>query len=142
MAEAIFNALIADSDMAYEAQSAGVAALVGEPMTQYAVAVLEEVGIYADRHRARQVNETMIEEADLVLAMTPRHAAKLRDLLATSPAKVQTLLEYVNDAPDYEGIPDPYGQSITAYRASMRQILECIDLLLSRLRTHKAFPLA
>jgi protein-tyrosine-phosphatase len=29
-------------------------------------AVLEEVGVYPDAHRARQVNETMLEEADLV----------------------------------------------------------------------------
>ena len=134
MAEAIFNALAADAGVAYEARSAGVAALVGEPIAPYAGAVLEEAGIYyADGHRARQVDEAMLEEAALVLAMTPRHAATLRRLSATSAPKVHTLVGYANGAPDPEGISDPYGQPMLAYRASVRRILECVDLLVSSL---------
>ncbi len=135
MAEAIFNALISGSGMPYIAHSAGVAALENEPMAPYAVAVLEEAGVYANRHhRARQVNEAMLEEADLVLAMTPQHVAKLRRLSATSPAKIHTLPGYANGAPEWEGISDPYGLSIAAYRASVRQIFEHVDLLVTRLK--------
>lgn len=141
MTEATFNALVSDISMPYQAQSAGVAALVGEPMAPNAVAALEEVGVYAGEHRARQVNETMFEEVDLVLAMTPRHVEKLRRSFAASPAKVQTLLGYVNDAPDREGISDPYGQSMATYRASLRRIYECVDLLVARLGDQRAFPI-
>lgn len=133
MAEAIFNALAADAGVPYEARSAGVAALVGEPMAPHAGAVLEEAGIYADGHRARQADASMLEEAALVLAMTPRHAAALRRLSATSAPKVHTLVGYANGAPDPEGISDPYGQPMLAYRASMRRILGCVDLVVSRL---------
>lgn len=134
MAEAIFNALISETGMPYEARSAGVAALVDEPIAPYAVAVLEEAGIYTNGHHARQVNETMLEEADLVLAMTPRHVEKLRSLSATSLAKIHTLPGYANGAPDWEGVPDPYGHSIATYRASMRQIFEYVDLFVTRLK--------
>lgn len=134
MAEALFNTLISDTDMPYEARSAGVAALVNEPIAPYAMAVLEEAGVYAKEHRARQVNETMLEGADLVLAMTSRHATKLSRLSATSAAKVHTLPAYANDAPDWEGVPDPYGHSMATYRASMRQIFEYVDLLVTRLK--------
>ena len=133
MAEAIFNALAQDAGLPYEARSAGVAALAGEPMAPYAETVLEEVGIYANGHRARQVDGAMLEEADLVLAMTPRQAAALRRLSAPPASKVHTLAGYANGAPDPEGISDPYGQPMLSYRASMRLILECTDLLVARL---------
>ena len=92
MAEAIFNALASDAGIPYEAQSVGDAALVGEPMTPHAVEVLEEAGVYADDHRARQVKEAMLEEAYLVLAMTLQHVAtKLSRFSAASPTKIHTL---------------------------------------------------
>src|SRR5829696_10354217 len=79
MAEAIFNALAEERGLAWRAESAGVAALVGEDITPNARSALDEVGIYTGEHRARQVGEEMLEEADLVLAMGPRHVATLRE---------------------------------------------------------------
>ena len=137
MAEAIFNALASDLGVPYGAESAGVAALMGQPIDTNARAVLEEAGVYADEHRARQVDEAMLEEADLVLAMTPDHAAALRRSAAGSPEKIHTLLGYAHDSLDSEGISDPYGQSMASYRASMRQIFECVDLLVARLRGYR-----
>jgi len=137
MAEAIFNALTHDAGMAHGARSAGIAALEGEPMTPHARAALEEAGVYADRHRARQVDKVMIEEADLVLAMTPYHAEKLRGLSAASSGKIRTLPGYVGGGRGFsaeEGIPDPYGHSMAAYRASVRQIFGYVDLLVARLK--------
>lgn len=133
IAEAIFNALSSDTGMPYEARSAGVAALVGESMAPNAVAVLQEAGVYSGEHRARQVDEPMLEEADLVLAMTPKHVAALQRFSAGSPHKVRTLLGYAYDVPDLEGISDPYGQSIVSYRASMHRIFECLEVLVARL---------
>ncbi len=137
MAEAIFNALSSDTGMPYEAKSAGVAALVGEPIAPNAVAVLEEFGVYAGEHRARQVHEPMLEEADLVLAMTPKHVAALQRFSAGSPEKVRTLLGYAYDTPDLEGISDPYGQSIVTYRASTRRLFECLEVLVAQLGDQK-----
>lgn len=134
MAEAIFNALASDAGIPYRAQRAGVAALVGETMAPNAVAVLEEVGVYPGEHRARQVDEPMLEEADLVLAMTPKHVAALQHFSVGSPEKMCTLLGYAHDAPDLEGVSDPYGQSIVTYRASVRRIFETVEALVARLR--------
>ena len=53
MAEAIFNALAEERGLAWRAESAGVAALVDEDITPNARAALDEVGIYANEHRAR-----------------------------------------------------------------------------------------
>ena len=94
IAEAIFNALLSDRDIPFEAQSAGTVGLVGEPMASYARGALEEVGVYTEGRRARQVDANMLEEADLVSAMTPEHAATLWRLFPESLEKIHTLPGY------------------------------------------------
>ena len=132
MAEAMFNALAKDRGLDLRAESAGVAALKGEPMAPNANAALEELGIYAGEHSARQVNAKMLEEANLVLAMSPRHVAELRRSFGNS-SRARTLPEYASGASGEESIPDPYGSTMVAYRASARQIFGYVDLLLDRL---------
>src|SRR5215213_7195247 len=98
MAAAMFNALAEDGALPFRAESAGTAALEGEPMAENSLAALEEAGIYPQPHRARQVNEAMIKEAELVLAMTPQHAATLWRLGGEPPRGINTLrqlYEYV-----------------------------------------------
>jgi protein-tyrosine phosphatase len=139
MAAAMFNALAEERGLAYRAESAGVAALVDEDMAPNARAALDEVGIYAGDHRARRVSEGMLEEADLVLTMGPRHVAALRRLGADPKGKVYTLPEYALGASGEEGIPDPYGNTMTAYRASVRQLLGCVEGLMERLEREESF---
>ena len=138
MAEAIFNALAEEGGLAWRAASVGVAALEGEDITPNARAALEEVGIYTREHRARQVSEAMLGEADLVLAMGPRHVATLRRRFGSLSERIYALPEYALDAPSEEGIPDPYGQTMTAFRASVRQLLEHIEGLVKRLEREGA----
>ena len=99
MAKEIFNAVAEDRRLARRAASAGVAALENEAMVPNARAALEEIGIYTEGHRARQVSKAMLQESDLVLTMNPRHAAELRRRFGSLPEKVYTLQEYTTNAP-------------------------------------------
>ena len=139
MAEAIFNAVAQDGRLPLRAASAGVAALTGEEMAPNSRAALEEVGIYSGGHRARQVGEAMLGEVDLVLAMSPRQVAVLQQRFGAPPDRVYTLPEYALGTPPEEGIPDPYGHTMTAFRASVRQLLECVDGLLERLEREGSY---
>lgn len=139
MAEAIFNAVAEDRRIAYRAASAGVAALVDEDMAPNARVALEEVGIYAGEHRGRQVSEAMLGEADLVLAMSARQVETLRRRFGLPPGEVYTLPEYALGTSSEEGIPDPYGHTMTAFRASVRQLLDCVEGLVERLKREGAF---
>jgi protein-tyrosine-phosphatase len=132
MAAAMFNALAEDGALPFQAESAGTAALEGEPMAENSLAALEEAGIYPQPHRARQVSEAMIEEAELVLVMTPQHAATLRRPGGEPPRGIHTLPEYATGAADV-GIPDPYGLTMAAYRNTLRQLYEYVEHVVGRL---------
>ena len=132
MAQAIFNALAEDEGLHFRAQSAGTAALEGEPMAPYAAAALEEAGIYPGPNRARQVSPTMMEEAELVLAMGPRHAAALHRLEGELALGIRTLSGYATGVGGEE-VPDPYGLTMTAHRSTLRQICGYVERVVDRL---------
>ncbi len=132
MAQEIFNALAEDGRLPFRAESAGTAALEGRPMAENSLAALEEMGIYPEPHRARQVSEAMIGEAELVLTMTPQHAATLRRLGGDPPRGIYTLPEYASGVAG-EGVPDPYGLSMVAHRSTLRQLYEYVARVADRL---------
>ncbi len=134
MAEAIFNVLAEERNLPWRAVSAGVAALEGEDTTPNARAALEEVGIHPEEHRARQVSEAMLKAADLVLVMSPQHCRALHRSFGNLSDKVfYTLPEYAVGASAEEGIPDPYGHTMTTFRASVRELLGFIEEVVGRL---------
>ena len=134
MAEAIFNALAEERNLPWRAKSAGVAALEGEDTTANARTALEEVGIHPEEHRARQVSEAMLKTADLVLVMSPQHLRALHRRFVSLSHKIYTLPEYAIGASAEEGIPDPYGHTMTTFRASVRELHGYIEEVVGRLK--------
>ena len=132
MAAAMFNALAEEGALPFQAESAGTAALEGRRMAENSLAALEEAGFYPKPNRARRVSEAMIEEAELVLAMTPQHVATLRRLGGEPPRGIHTLPEYATGAAGV-GIPDPYGLTMAAYRNTLRQLYEYVEHVVGRL---------
>jgi len=132
MAQAIFDALADDRGLPFRAESAGTAALKGRPIAPNAVAALEEAGIYPGPHRARRVGKAMIEKAELVLAMTPQHAATLRRMGGNPADEIHALPEYAMGLQG-QGIPDPYGLTMAAYRSTLRQLYEHVECIVRRL---------
>ena len=134
MAQAIFDALAEDEGLPFRAESAGTAALEGKPIAPNALAVLKEVGICPGSHNARRVRPAMIAEAELVLAMTPQHVAALQRLGSNAAGGIHALPEYAMSV-QREGIPDPYGLTIAAYRSTFRQLHEHIERVVAHLGT-------
>ena len=67
-----------------QVESAGTAALVGKTISPNAVKALEEIGVFPiDHHHARQVDEAMLVESDLILAMTPRTLRRCTNIVPT-----------------------------------------------------------
>ena len=92
-------------------ESAGLGALVGKPMDAMARQLLAEHGVDGSAHRARQLTDAMLRDADLVLAMERDHVASMMRMAPEASGKVM-LLDRWGQGRD---IDDPYRQSREAF---------------------------
>ena len=102
--------------------SAGTAAVAGDPASDGARAAMFRRGLSLDDHRSTPVLERDLGSYDQVWAMTPRHAAALRQLGV--PAAI---LSVVNA--EAGGVPDPYGGDDRAYEACAQVLEQAADLI-------------
>lgn len=109
VAEFLFRRELGERDI--RVSSAGLGALVGQPMDENAAALLKDSGIDATEHRARQLEPTMLREADLVLAMERRHMNSVVRLAPEASGKV-FLFDKWHAGGD---VPDPYRRSRSVF---------------------------
>lgn len=101
-----------------QVRSAGLHALVGQGMDATARLLVEEHGMDGSRHVARQLDDTMIRDADLILAMERSH---VDTIVRRSPhAMGRTMV--LNKWADRRDIPDPYRQQRPAFEHVYRLI--------------------
>lgn len=116
LAEQLLAARLADADVACE--SAGTAALVGQPMDGRAADYSRAHGGDPSRHRAAQLTPDRVREADLVLAATRAHRRAVVETLPRATQYAFTLREFARllgglDADDYariDGHDEPAGR--------------------------------
>src|SRR3546814_5479400 len=87
-AEALFAHRLSGQDLTIS--SAGIGALVGNPMDKTAHEVLQDNGLELPAHCARQVDSHMLHQADLILAMEHSHIQHIRSEEHTS--ELQSLM--------------------------------------------------
>ncbi len=136
MAEAIFNDLADEAGLPFEAESAGVSAREGYDMAPYAREALSEIGVRVGGHRSRRTTERILDAADLILVMGRGHAARVEEAAGAS-YNVHLVAGYAGD-PLVEEVPDPYGLTLFAYRASARQIYGYVERTLDRMEKEYA----
>lgn len=93
-------------------ESAGLGALVGNPIDPLAEAVLGEHGLSATTHVARQLTTGMVESADLVLVMEAPQRDAIAGLSAPAAARTYLLGKWHGEV----DIPDPYRQRLAVFR--------------------------
>ena len=121
-----------------EATSAGTSAAEGAPASAPAQAIARARGASLESHRSRQLTTERIEEADLVVAMTDRHA---REVLRLDPQAMVILATSVLPGmhPAYgSDLPDPFGAGPEVYEETWNAIDECVDALLVRIARERA----
>ena len=69
MAEVLFAHLAPE----VEVGSAGTMDWSGQPAHEYAIAVMAERGLDLSAHRSRRLSEYLVDESDLIVAMTRNH---------------------------------------------------------------------
>jgi len=73
--------------------SAGTGAVVGHPVAEPMAALLADDGFAPDGFAARQLTPGLVEEADLVLALTPTHRARVVEAVPAAVRRTLTLTE-------------------------------------------------
>lgn len=112
------NKIASDNDMELTVLSAGIMAIEGDDVSANAVLAMQEKGIDISGHKAYQLREKDVEEADLILTMTDGQKMMISQL---APDKVFTLGEFSGN--DYD-ITDPYGGDLTEYRETADEIYD------------------
>ncbi|SDY63744.1 low molecular weight protein arginine phosphatase [Tindallia californiensis] len=114
----------------WNVKSAGIFAADQERATYQSIKVMDERGVDLLGHKSQRLNSQLIEESDLVLAMTRNHK---ESVLLTEPraeGKVFTLREYVQG--EQEDIQDPFGQNEDVYRNTARELERLIRQLVKK----------
>ena len=99
-------------------ESAGIAAVEGEPPEPLAQALMRERGLDVSGHRARQITAELITQFELVLVMEESQKRAVEHLYPEARGRVQLLGRFGK----FE-IPDPYGKT----RAEYEKVLELIE---------------
>lgn len=82
-----------------EVASAGTRAVVGAPMSPQMAALVAGRGVPADAFAARQLQESVVREADLVIALTRAHRSAVVELVPAAVRRTFTLRELARLAP-------------------------------------------
>ncbi|MDI6782107.1 MAG: low molecular weight protein arginine phosphatase [bacterium] len=152
MAEHLLKKMAKDDGIEIEVRSAGVSAGINSQIPALTLMVLGKEGISPDGHIVTPLTTTLIEWADLILAMETPHLNKVIDLVPEARDKVFLLTEYGIDKNhqvaraetvnanrftvfrNERGLPDPFGGSREAYETCLAQIKECLGRLIEILK--------
>ncbi|QBG49092.1 low molecular weight protein arginine phosphatase [Verrucomicrobia bacterium S94] len=128
MAEALF--LHRQGDMGWKACSAGIFAESGAPASPNSVKALAEIGIDISGHRSQPLTPVLVEEADLIVAMSAGHAAHIRDRFPEVGNKV-FLINAFGTSKVPADVSDPFGGSLNTYKQTRDEIDRALsDLIL------------
>lgn len=98
-------------------ESAGIEAADGMPATAHAVSVMAERGSDITSHRARSVESVDLVQFDVVVAMTPWIADRLRRL-GVDTARIRSI-----------DVDDPYCKGLAEYRKAADEIEQALHQL-------------
>jgi protein-tyrosine-phosphatase len=112
--------------------SAGTNAWDNVPATDEALLVGMEREIDLTGHRARKLTAAIVSEADLIFVMTPGHLEQVKQL--GGRGKVHVIDEYASGTTN-QGITDPYGGDLEAYRHTADVLEAELEKLFDRLAT-------
>ena len=110
--------------------SAGTNAWDNVPATDEALLVGMERDIDLTGHRARKLTPAIVSEADLIFVMTPGHLEQVKQL--GGRGKVHVIDEYASGIAN-QGITDPYGGDLDAYRQTADVLEQELEKLFDRL---------
>jgi protein-tyrosine-phosphatase len=134
MAEVLLQELIRQEGWTEQitVSSAGLAAANGEPASLGAYKAMARRSLMLQQHSSRRITVTMLQEADLILTMSPSHRQALLALAPEKRDKIYTLSQY---AGENGAISDPYGGGDAIYEACAQQLEKLLRKIWGKIAT-------
>lgn len=107
-----------------EVISAGTHAAEGFPATEYAQEAARVWDVDITGHESQPLTPALIDRADLIFAMTPKHLKAVLKLKPDAAAKTYLFKSFPDRSQDGEGVHDPIGQTLDRYNATFLEIGE------------------
>lgn len=126
-AEGIFKVVLASRGQNLElwnVGSAGTWTIEGNPAFKEVIELLKPEGIDLTSHRSRLVEQTMLNEFNLVLTMEPGHKEALQIVFPDRRADIYLLSEMAGLTVP---VDDPVNGPIDGYIAAIKEIRELIE---------------
>ncbi len=114
-------------------ESAGLGALIDQGADPTARTLAENDGLTLAEHKARQVTEAMILQADLVLVMSEGQRQAVAKLVPFATGKTMLLGRWLGKGGTGEEIHDPYRKSPEAFQHVHRQLVRAADSWVNKL---------
>lgn len=114
-------------------QSAGVFANENASASDQAIKAMDKRGINLD-HYSQEVDESLLQWADLVLTMTEQHKDLLNNYFPQYTSKIFSLIEYTAKGERQKNIADPFGGDVALYEETAEEIERYINLLIKKIR--------
>ncbi len=120
MAMALFNDYAKKNNIDAVADSAGVAAATGVPVSQNSISVLNEIGVDLSGYKSKPISKGLFDSADLIVCMSEAHC-KMIEVAGYSSVVLG------------DGIADPYGFSVEVYRDCRDKMINAMSGLVELL---------
>ena len=140
MAEALFDDAVDRSSILegkIKTDSAGTFACNGADATPHAIQVMDEMGFNIARHKAKMVDQELIDWADLILTMEATHIEQIEAMFPEAEKKMHTIMGYANGIYGFPGegydVEDPYGEDLDEYRSCAQQLRQLIQSIVAKL---------
>ena len=125
IAEAVFNSLNTDDNITSNSARISIMPKISKESAEL---IYRELKLDLKNKKAKQTENELLEESDLVLAINKY----VRDyLIKYYKTKIFALSEYVGVG---DKIKAPYGGTVSVYKNTYNQIRESVSLLLSKIK--------
>jgi len=109
--------------------SAGTLGIVGEPAATHAQRAVTDLGLDLEQHRSQSAASGLLQHADFVVAMAPRHIRELKRMDPNLAPKLVSLWDYLpseHPAHPLRAIADPVGRDYETFVVIRDQIDACL----------------
>ena len=142
MAEAWFQSIKEkmDLDLNFRGDSAGIHAVIGADPPGEAILSMARHGLDISTHRARQVDEQMVQNSLFILPMTNQQKIFLQNSFPQASRKIFLFRPFCYQVHTLENeeVEDPYGKGILFYEKLSAQLKHDITALIHHLREEKS----